>query len=201
MLGQAQVLQITDGYMVAGMGGCMTGQPHGIYLSKLDINGDTLSYDVIYPHDCICRSLIKSNDDGYIIAGSYNYQSIFIIKTDANGDTLWTKIIETGQIANSIQQTWDGGYIIAGYTTKNFQTDLYIVKLASDLNIKENHDDIAKCTIIPNTILSGKIPLPIDKIHRIFDIAGRQIHTLNPAPGIYFIEVDGEIEQKVIKVK
>jgi hypothetical protein len=40
-----------------------------------------------------------------------------------------------------------------------------------------------------------------DKSYKIFDITGRQIHTLNPAPGIYFIEVDGEIRQKVVKVR
>ena len=51
------------------------------------------------------------------------------------------------------------------------------------------------------TIISGPLLLPEDKNWRIFDIMGRQIYALNPVPGIYFIEVDGEIQQKVIKIK
>jgi hypothetical protein len=51
------------------------------------------------------------------------------------------------------------------------------------------------------TIFSGPLMLPQHKTYKIFDITGRQIHTLDPAPGIYFIGVDGEIRQKVIKVR
>ena len=51
------------------------------------------------------------------------------------------------------------------------------------------------------TVFSGPLILPEDKACRVFDITGRQIHTLNPAPGIYFIELDGEIKQKVIKIR
>jgi hypothetical protein len=36
---------------------------------------------------------------------------------------------------------------------------------------------------------------------KVFDITGREIHILNPAPGIYFIEIDGVITQKIIKIK
>jgi hypothetical protein len=64
---------------------------------------------------------------------------------------------------------------------------------------EERTVDIQKT--IGSTILTGPIPLPTDKPYKIFDITGRQIHTLNPAPGIYFIEVDGEIKQKVVKVR
>ena len=51
------------------------------------------------------------------------------------------------------------------------------------------------------TIFSGPILVPEGNPFRIFDITGHQIHILNPVPGIYFIEVDGEIQQKVIKIK
>ena len=51
------------------------------------------------------------------------------------------------------------------------------------------------------TILSGPLALPQGVSYKIFDITGRQVHTLNPAPGVYFIEVDGEIRQKIIKIR
>jgi hypothetical protein len=51
------------------------------------------------------------------------------------------------------------------------------------------------------TIFVGPLSFSTEKPYKIYDITGHQIHTLNPAPGIYFIEVDGEIRQKVIKIK
>ena len=62
----------------------------------------------------------QTTDGGYVMTG-VNYlppMSLFIIKTNSSGDTLWTKTI--GQLSKdlygqSIRQTSDGGYIIAGY--------------------------------------------------------------------------------------
>ena len=51
------------------------------------------------------------------------------------------------------------------------------------------------------TIISGPLQMPKDKNYKIFDITGRQVHTHNPAPGVYFIEIDGQITNKIIKVR
>ena len=51
------------------------------------------------------------------------------------------------------------------------------------------------------TILTGVLQLPKDKICRVFDVTGREIKTLNPAPGIYFIEENGTIVAKVVKIR
>lgn len=55
--------------------------------------------------------------------------------------------------------------------------------------------------IYSSSILTGPLQLPEDKSCKIFDITGRQIHTRTPAPGIYFIRVDGIITNKVVKIK
>ena len=58
-----------------------------------------------------------------------------------------------------------------------------------------------KKTMPMATIVSGPLQMPKHGIYKIYDITGRQVHNLNPAPGIYFIEIDDQIIQKVIKIR
>ncbi len=51
------------------------------------------------------------------------------------------------------------------------------------------------------TIFSGPLQLPQDKAYRVFDITGRVVIPEQIKPGIYFIEVDGNLVQKIIKVR
>jgi parallel beta-helix repeat protein len=51
------------------------------------------------------------------------------------------------------------------------------------------------------TIISGPIILPGDKNCRIFDISGRTVVPEEIKPGIYFVEIDGIITQKVVKIR
>jgi len=84
-------------------------------------------------------SLDQTADGGYIIAGCTNSfgaggKDLYLIKTDNLGDTLWTRTFGgTGEDeARSVQQTSDGGYIVAGYIcTLGSQPDFYIVKTNS----------------------------------------------------------------------
>jgi parallel beta-helix repeat protein len=51
------------------------------------------------------------------------------------------------------------------------------------------------------TIFRGPLRLPKDRKCRVFDITGRLVEPMNIAPGIYFLEVDSKIVQKVVKVR
>jgi hypothetical protein len=68
-------------------------------------------------------SVRQTSDSGYIIAGVTNSfgagsNDVYLVKTDAYGDTLWTRTYggTNDDQGYSVQQTSDGGYVIAGVT-------------------------------------------------------------------------------------
>jgi len=80
----------------------------------------------------------QTNDGGYIIAGetfSYgNNSQAYLLKTNSNGDTLWTKQFggTDDDASYEVHQTADNGFILAGYTrTIAGDSDFYLVKTDS----------------------------------------------------------------------
>jgi len=86
----------------------------------------------------------QTSDGGYIICGStridtasFPREDIYLIKTDANGDLLWSRTIadtlNSSEIGCSIEQTIDGGYIIGGVISPSHlnYTNTYLVKTNS----------------------------------------------------------------------
>jgi hypothetical protein len=108
------------GYIIVGTTESFGAGEGDIYLIKTNLIGETLwtrsfggtSYDY-------GGSARQTSDGGYIIAGSksdvFPFLDLFLIKTNSDGDTLWTKSYNYGRsLCNDIQQTSDGGYVIAG---------------------------------------------------------------------------------------
>ena len=130
------VCQTPDsGFVIAGWTSSF-GSP-AVWLLKTDANGDTLwtrTYGGEEWSDG--RSVQLTTDGGYIIAGTHASSAsgadVFLIKTDVNGDTLWTGIYggSSDEYGNYVQQTNDGGFIVAGYVLSPGPTgfDFYIVR-------------------------------------------------------------------------
>lgn len=51
------------------------------------------------------------------------------------------------------------------------------------------------------TIIAGPLPRPENVRYTIYDITGQEVHSLNPAPGIYFLSINDEIVKKMVKIK
>ena len=88
-------------------------------------------------------AVAQTTDGGYIVVGytsSYGAggNDVYLIKTDSLGDTLWTKTYGSiyNEYGRSVQQTSDGGYIIAGTRALSgiWDTDMFLLKTDSQGN-------------------------------------------------------------------
>ncbi len=119
------VAQTTDsGYVIAGYTTSFGAGEHDFYLVKTDANGDTIwtrtfgGTQLDYGY-----SVAQTADGGYVVTGytmsfGAGEQDVYLVKTDANGDTIWTRTFggASRDCGYSVRQTADGGYAITGYT-------------------------------------------------------------------------------------
>jgi len=173
----SSIQQTTDGgYIVAGLTRDL--ESADIWVLKLDSSGNVTwqkSYGGI--HQDSARSIQQTTDGGYIVAGitdsfgnvSCIFYNFWVLKLDSNGNVSWQKTYNGGsdwETASSIQQTTDGGYIVAGKTTmagKAFGdfspsfSDIWILKIDSNGGIHdcdEIYIDNSNASI-SNTSVSG----------------------------------------------
>ena len=121
------VKQTTDGgYVVTGI------TNDTIYAAKLGSTGN-MTWSKKYGKGK-GFSIQETTDGGFIIGGekgTFNTQA-YMIKTNVNGDTLWTKAYgTTSQGAREVVQTSDGGYVLTGYSSG----DIYLIKTNSFGNL------------------------------------------------------------------
>jgi hypothetical protein len=143
------VRQTSDGgYVIAGTTNSFGARFSDFWVVKTDSNGNTqwnktyggLRIDVAY-------SIQQTIDGGYMVAGTTNSfgsgsNDFWLIKTDPNGGMQWNKAYGGlyEDVANSVQQTSDGGYIVCGYTSsfgKGLE-DFWLVKTDSNGNMQWN---------------------------------------------------------------
>jgi len=91
------------------------------------------------------NSLIQTSDGGYAITGATisfgaGEADVYAVKLDAKGNLQWTRTIggPESEAGNSLIQTSDGGYAIAGYTASfgAGRADVYLVKLDAKGNLQ-----------------------------------------------------------------
>jgi hypothetical protein len=190
------VWQTADGgYIIAGSTYSFgSGAPSygDVYLIRTDASGDTLwtrtyggeSYDEGY-------SVQPTVDSGYIVAGyadvgSGNYD-VFLVKADAQGDTVRTRTYggSGAECANSVIQTADGGFVVAGYTYSfgAGNQDVYLVKTDSlgGVGVAEESPKPQAISRRPAATAVRNLPPGATT----FDATGRRV--LHPKPGVYFL--------------
>jgi hypothetical protein len=141
------VQQTSDGgYIVAGYTNSFGAGWDNIFLIKTDANGNIIWAKTYRGTGVdVASSVQQTSDGGYIVAGSTNsfggpFYDIFLIKTDASGNIIWTKTYGgmNSDGASSVQQTSDGGYIVAGWT-HSFGAgsyDIFLIKTDANGNVQ-----------------------------------------------------------------
>lgn len=127
------------GYVIAGYSGSNDGNVTGnhgfwdFWIVKLSGSGNIQWQQSLGGTDNdFAFAVQQTSDEGFVIAGSsesnngdvsgnHGGADFWIIKLDAGGNLQWQKCLGgTGyDIAQSVQQTADGGYVAAGYSNSN----------------------------------------------------------------------------------
>ena len=161
------VQQTTDsGYVITGSIN-FSGNAD-VYLIKTDSNGVSLWTQTFGGSNSDQgNSVQQTTDGGYIITGytsslANDTSDVYLIKTDSDGDSLWTQTIggSDWDYGRSVQQTADGGYIIVGSTGLYPNTDLLLIKTDSQGNKQWLHtsgDGYGSGSSIQQTIDDGYI--------------------------------------------
>ena len=89
-----------------------------ITLIKKDLKGDIIwERNIEWEFDCTVEDAQILPDRNIIIAGgartSFYQSNPFILKTDPDGETLWSRFYQSGNQADHIISTSDGGYLFA----------------------------------------------------------------------------------------
>jgi predicted secreted protein len=143
------VIQTEDeGYAIASWTLCFDGGQNDSRLVKIDAEGN-IQWNATFGEDSSddrVWDLVKSDDSGYAIAGAT--QSLgaggwdfWLVRINANGSILWNKAY--GGIgldmAFSLIQTGDRGYMLAGVTTSQGagDNDFWLVKTDAAGNIEQ----------------------------------------------------------------
>jgi len=121
--GQSVLQMSDDGYSILGYTDVAFGcQEFAIWFLRTDSIGDTLwtrIYDPYY-YDERGYDMQQTADGGYVITGcasvSGHLWDVLILKIDANGDTLWKRILGGSdyEFGYSVQETYEGGYVVTG---------------------------------------------------------------------------------------
>jgi hypothetical protein len=173
-------------------------QERDAWIIKTDEWGNILNSNIIGgPGWDDVFSISPTSDGGYIVAGEKyveksETQDFWLIRGNANGDTLWTTTTgdSVDEIAYDAKQTLDNGYIVTGIKhNREFSTDqMWLVRFGQEVNsidmkVTDFPEKYALDQNYPNpfnslTIINYHLPRTIDVDLSVYNLLGQKVSTL-----------------------
>jgi hypothetical protein len=158
---------LDGGYILGGYTGSFGAGGRDVWILKTDYLGDTLwtrTYGGANNDDGF--SVQQTSDGGYIISGvtrsfGAGLPDAWLLRTNSWGDTLWTRTYGgTGDDRGySLDQTYDGGFIITG-VTGSFGAgapDVYLIKTCPDGTVRRCKKSCLTFDDLDETISNAEI--------------------------------------------
>jgi hypothetical protein len=143
------------------------------------------------------HSLSHTNEGGYIISGEkwvegHDSQDIWLIRTDSNGDTLWTTTLgdSSREIAYDVKQTSDKGYIVSAMKhNREYGVDqTWLIRygeeitglvsptdqIVTEFRLEQNYPN----PFNPETIINYELPITNYVVLSIYNLLGQKVITL-----------------------
>ncbi|MCK4477225.1 hypothetical protein KAU88_01700 [Candidatus Bathyarchaeota archaeon] len=161
------VVQTSDeGYAIAGSTG-FTSTSSTALLCKTNVTGGYEWHSLYLGADeaSTAYSMVQTEDDGYALAGSaWSFDEgfrFFLVKANATGWMQWARTYESANhpCAQSLVQTMDGGYVLAGYSAPYGDGDFIVVRTDA-FGLIEDFElglVITDCTVDALTLYRGAI--------------------------------------------
>jgi hypothetical protein len=198
------------GYLLAGESRTYVGYPYSytdIYLVKVNAHLDEL-WSLIYGEwsqvSEKAYSIVLSGDGGFYVVGernSYFTPSVYFVKVNGLGNVIWDYTFGEG-FANSIINTGDGNFLLAGY--EDNLNDAYIICVEGpDLGVGPTSDFHPSSFILlpcfpnpfnPSTTISYELPVSSFVNLKVYDTTGRLVANLVNGwrePGMHQVIFDG----------
>jgi hypothetical protein len=130
-----------SGYILTGFTESSGAGSRDLYLMRTNSAGDTLwtgAYGEAQSDEGF--TVTETFDGGFVAAGytesfGTSTPDIYVVKTDANGDLIWSKRFDSSsdEFAFSIQETSDSGFILTGRTLafQGSDDDLFLIRMNS----------------------------------------------------------------------
>jgi hypothetical protein len=165
-------------------------------------DGPGNSYDEV--RDMVVDNAGNTYVTGYSIGISTN-EDYATVKHNALGEEEWVARyngpVNLCDDASAVAVDRLGCVYVTGWSRgPNIGFDFATMKY-SPAGIEESMIIKTKSNFLHATVFRGPLQLPEGKKCKVFDITGRDVEPKGIQPGIYFVEIDGVVTQKVVKIR
>jgi hypothetical protein len=186
-----------SGFLAVGYEFDTLNSRNALYMMRTTSHGDTVWTHHLAPVGAASQAaaMCATRDGGFAIVGQIDWGDstrVWLVKLDANADTVWTAaMVGAGhEVGTDVEQTEDGGYVIAGTTYSSQAPDsLLLIKtdslggvMAAVAEERLPAREHATFSVTPNPAsgvarIEYSMPGSTKATLRVYDVFGRQVYS------------------------